>query len=100
MAEYEITISGKGREHKITCSDDTYILDAAEEAGIDLPYSCRAGACSSCLCKVTSGTYDDTDQSFLNASQRKKYILSCVTYPSSDMTITSHVEDELYDSEC
>ncbi|MFJ5484421.1 2Fe-2S iron-sulfur cluster-binding protein [Pectobacterium actinidiae] len=100
MAEYEITISGNSGKHKITCSDDTYILDAAEEAGIDLPYSCRAGACSSCLCKVTSGSYNDSDQSFLNDSQREKYILSCVTYPSSDMTIVSHVEDELVDSEC
>ncbi|WP_224554644.1 2Fe-2S iron-sulfur cluster-binding protein [Pectobacterium versatile] len=100
MASYEIKISGSGGMHTITCSDDTYILDAAEEAGIDLPYSCRAGACSSCACKVISGEYDDSDQSFLNDSQRGTYILSCVTYPSSDMTITSHVEDELVDSEC
>ncbi|WP_406641670.1 2Fe-2S iron-sulfur cluster-binding protein [Pectobacterium brasiliense] len=99
MAKYTITILNCGKTDAITCSDDTYILDAAEQAGIDLPYSCRAGACSSCACTVISGSYQDSDQSFLNTAQQGMYILSCVTYPSSDMTIMSHSEDELMSME-
>ena len=42
---YSITFRAPdGEESTFECEDDQYILDAAEEAGIDAPYSCRAGA--------------------------------------------------------
>ena len=99
MAKYKVNLLSKAHNLDVTieCADDKFILEAAEDNNIELPYSCRAGSCSTCLGKVTKGTIDQPDQTFLDEEQiGNGFVLTCVAYPTSDVTLLTHEEENLY----
>jgi len=99
MANYKVKLLSKSHNLDVTidCADDKFILEAAEDNNIELPYSCRAGSCSTCLGKVTEGKIDQPDQTFLDEDQiGNGFVLTCVAYPASNATVLTHEEENLY----
>lgn len=94
---YTVEIHHQGSIHTLTVPEDETILAAAQAAGLDLPYSCSAGVCTTCAAQVLEGNVDQTDGMGVSPElQAQGYALLCVAYPRSDLKIETEKEDTVY----
>ena len=77
QAEVTILMDGRRRSFAMKRGDET-VLDAAARAGIDLPFSCRAGVCSTCRTKVVRGEVEMAQNYALEDWELEQgYVLAC-----------------------
>ena len=87
-----------GTEYALQVPDDRYILHSAEKQGVELPFSCRNGACTTCAVRVLSGEIDQPEAVGLSLELRRQgYALLCVSYARSDVEVETQDEDEVYE---
>ena len=100
MQTYTIRIYNRqtGTYHTAQVPADRYILQSAENQGIELPFSCRNGACTTCAVRVLSGEIHQPEAMGLSPKLREQgYALLCVSYPRSDLEVETQDEDEVYE---
>ena len=86
-----------GKQHIVDVPEDRYILQTAEQQGVELPFLCRNGACTSCAARVISGELAQPEAMGLSPKLKDKgYALLCVSYPRSDLEVETQDEDEVY----
>lgn len=68
---------------------ESTILDAASQAHIALPYSCKTGRCSTCKCKVINGTTRalHPESGLTEQEKAEGWILSCVRTVETDLVL-------------
>lgn len=85
------TIIAEGRSNEIPINADESVLDAALRAGLDLPWSCHAGMCSTCRARLTQGTVAmETNFSLESWETDMGYILTCQAKPTSALVVVDY----------
>ncbi|KJH73627.1 2Fe-2S iron-sulfur cluster-binding protein [Aliterella atlantica] len=86
------------KTYTLQVPEDKYILQNAEQQGVELPYLCRNGACTTCAVRVISGEIYQPEAMGLSSELRQQgYALLCVSYPRSDLEVETQDEDEVYE---
>jgi ring-1,2-phenylacetyl-CoA epoxidase subunit PaaE len=91
--EVQLTVVLDGKPYDMPMNRGEKILDIALSLGLDLPYSCKAGVCCTCRCKVVQGTTEMEKNFTLEKPEVEQgFILSCQARPTSNRVVVSFDE--------
>jgi ring-1,2-phenylacetyl-CoA epoxidase subunit PaaE len=92
-ASHRLEVILDGKSHQLAIGDDDKVLDAALEAGLDLPYSCRGGVCCTCRAKVLEGKVAMEKNFTLEQWEVDKgFVLTCQARPLTPRLVVSYDE--------
>jgi len=84
-----LIIDGKRRD--VPVAEDEAILDAALRAGVDLPFACKGGMCSTCRAKLVEGEAPmDINYSLEPWELKAGFVLTCQAKPSSERVVVDY----------
>jgi ring-1,2-phenylacetyl-CoA epoxidase subunit PaaE len=82
--EVSVVIDGSQRTFLLEKGREN-IIDAGLRNGIELPFSCKGGVCSTCRCKLVAGEVDmDVNFALEDYEVARGFILACQSYPVTD----------------
>src|SRR6476660_5649656 len=82
---YQVTFVTEGQERTLQVAETEYLLDAANNAGLNLPVSCLQGWCTTCARKVLEGKVDQSEAlRVFRADEEAGFVLLCSAYPRSN----------------
>lgn len=88
-----LTVVLDGKSHEVAVKQGEFLLDAALDAGLDLPYSCKGGVCCTCRCKVLEGQVSMDRNFTLQAEEvAKGFVLSCQARAQTPSVVLSYDE--------
>jgi ferredoxin len=94
---HTVEIHHQGTTTVLKVPENQAILESAQASGLDLPYSCSAGVCTTCAAQILVGTVDQSDGMGISPEIREQgYVLLCVAYPRSDLKIETEKEEVVY----
>ena len=88
--EVEIIVDGRRRTIDMVKGEQT-VLDAGMEQGMELPFACKGGVCSTCRALLVEGDVDmDVNFALEDYEVKRGYILTCQSYPVSDKIVVDY----------
>lgn len=90
---HQLDVVLDGKTHHLSMAADDRVLDAALDAGLDLPYSCKGGVCCTCRARVLEGKVAmEKNFTLEEAEMARGFVLTCQSRPLTPKVVVSYDE--------
>ena len=94
---FKINIEIDQVQKSFSCSSDQTVLEAAADAGVELPSSCLVGMCCTCAALLKEGSVDMDAMGLRSELQEEGYVLLCQAFPKSNLHLVANQFDVVWE---